>query len=178
MSDLEKYRELYTLAWRVYEEEQSRANRHDAKAATLLSALTLFIGASGFFGKRVIDFGTPPHGQLQWGVVVLYSFLFVSLLVAWVLTFRAFSLSTMRKAPLNEGMVRAFKDHRLVDVYYSMALKLSSEHKRNAATVDRKMKRLSHGYFSVGISVILFALFCILYAACRWEDALGDCYGR
>ena len=176
MADIEKYRELYNLAWRIYEEEQERANRHDAKAATLLSLLTLFIGASGFFGKWVVEFGSAQRGQLQWAVLTSYGLLFLSLLVAWGLIFRALSLSTMRKAPLNDAMVKAFKDNRLIDVYYSMALKLSAEHSRNVATVD-SMKRLSKGYFAVGISAVLLALFCILYAACRWSESLGECYG-
>lgn len=169
MPNLDKYKELYDLSLHVFREEDNRARRLDDKAARFVTVLTAIIGVYGFFSNWVVANAVPPENTVEWFLIINYALLFITLTVAWIVMLMGLSLSKRKKIPLNEGIINLFKQNRLIDIYYSFAIKLKKEHQENRATTEQKVKRFSLGYAMTFISLLLLASLCTGFGVYQWK---------
>jgi hypothetical protein len=169
---MEKYEELYNLSKEVLKEEEARFNRIDEKASKYFPVLTLMAGASGFFGKWMIDNLIPPETTLGWFLVTTGVLLFLSVFVSWSLIFSVFRMHQVEKIPLNSEMIEFFNNNELLDIYYALTRGNKSALENNRKTTDRKSKILSHGYRAMIISGLLLILFLSLFVIHRWNKPM------
>jgi len=170
---MEKYKELYNLSKEVLREEQDRFNRIDEKASRYFPVLTLSAGASGFFGKWMIDNLIPPGTVLGWFLVATGALLFFSIFVSWSLIFSVFRMHQVEKIPLNSEMIEFFDDNRLLDIYYALSRGNKTALENNRKTTDRKSRMLYLGYKAIIVSGFLLLMFLSLFLVHTWNSKPG-----
>jgi hypothetical protein len=167
---MEKYKELYNLSKEVLNEELSRFDKIDDKAAKYLSILTLIAGVAGFFGKWLIDNFIPPKTIAEWALVILGAFLFIMLFLSWFLIFNVLRIHALVKMPLDAETIAFFDNNKLIDIYYALAKGNKDALAENRRTTDLKSRRLYHGYVSMIISGITLALFLSIFVVHSWNE--------
>lgn len=165
-----KYKELYNLSKEILNEELSRFNRIDDKAAKYLSVLTLVAGVSGFFGKWLIDKLIPPKNNLEWALVIIGALLFIMVFISWFLIFNVLRLHTITKMPLTAETIDFFYANELVDIYYTLAKGNKDALEENRKRTNIKSRRLHHGYISIIISGVLLVSFWSLFVVHSWNE--------
>jgi len=81
----DKYKELYNLSLRVYEEQHDRYVNHQDKASKYLSVLTIIIGLYGYYSKWLIDKVYNEHNQIEC-IELILMFISFALLVCLIVT--------------------------------------------------------------------------------------------
>jgi hypothetical protein len=170
---MSKYQDLYHLAKDLVEQTEARFDTIDAKAANYLSVLTLLIGASAFFLKWVTDTLIPPRGPLPWTLSIVALGIAGSVVAAWLTVFRVLRSHRLRMPPLNEEMIRFFDEHDEVDLYYALTRRYKDAWAANEAVNDAKLRDLARGYRLIIITVVLLAVFSMLYTAYVWSVSRG-----
>ena len=169
---MEKYKELYNLSKEVLKEEKDRYNRIDEKASRYFPVLTLMAGASGFFGKWMIDNLIPPETTLGWFLVTTGVLLFLSVFVSWFLILSVLRMRLVEKIPLNPEMIQFFDKNELLDIYYALTRGNKSALENNRKTTERKSKALHLGYSGTMASGLLLILFLSLFVIHRWNKPM------
>lgn len=166
---MEKYKELYHLSERLLFEEQNRFTRIDQKAAWYLSALTILMGITSFFGNWMLEKIIPPTLIISWLILLVGVLYFISIVFAWYFLFSALKVHKTKKIPLDSEVFKLFQNHSLNTVYYTLAKGNKNARIANIKTTDLKAKKLTHGYWSMIVSLILLVIFTVLIATYNWN---------
>lgn len=134
----EKYKELYELSLKVLEEEQQRASRLDEKASKYFSVLTFLIGIYGVFCSRIISECIPFKGWMDFVSIGLGALNFSGLIVVWFLCFAVFRQHVFVKIPLNDEMIKFYKDNELIDIHYTLSKANKEALAENRDITDKK----------------------------------------
>lgn len=169
---MDKYKELYDLSKEMLQAEQGRFNRVDQKASMYLGALTVLLGITGYFVKWVSENIVPPSGLLQWTLLAQTALALLLMLGAWFAVLLVLKMSGTHKTRLDESMLRFFKDHRQVDVYWGMARRVTKGYRLNIAVTDSKIRRLTWAYRFLVVLVVILASLAITLVLYGW---LGNC---
>lgn len=169
LSRMDNLKELYAYSKEQFNREYDRFKNVEGKAAQYLSALTLLIGAAGFFLKWVVDSFVPPRNLFEWALVVLAGLVLGTLLVAWFFTFKVLKVFTIVTPPLNEAMIDFFVDENLPYIYYRVAKQQSEDLKQNRTECNRKVSALGTAYKLICGSVLFLVLFLSAYVAYNWK---------
>lgn len=166
---MEKYEELYALSKEVLNEELDRFNRIDEKASKYLTVLTFLIGVYGFFCNWIIKDLLPPTSILGWLLLVVGGILFIAVSISWALIFWALRQRIVRKIPLDDEVLKFFRDNRLVDIYYTLAKGNKDALKENRDVTGRKAKILDYGYKAIAVTICLILIFSFLFGIYSWK---------
>ncbi|MFQ5550027.1 MAG: hypothetical protein ACE5FJ_02170 [Gemmatimonadales bacterium] len=165
---MDKYEELYRLAKDLVEQTEARFDTIDGKAASYLSVLTILIGAAAFFLKWVTDTLIPPESPLAWVMCVVALGIAASVVAAWLLVFGVLRIHRIDIPPMNEEMIRFFREHEPVDIWFGLAVRHKNAWRTNQAANDAKLAELALGYRMIIFTMMLLVLFTGLYAAYVW----------
>jgi hypothetical protein len=164
---IEKYRELYTLSKEVLAQETARFSRLDRKASTYLAALTLAFSIYGLMASSFLG-GLPARRTLvEWSLLALVIAIPGFFLWAWLEVFAVLKVQGTRRPPLGDGMLRFFDEHRLIDIYYTLAKGNSAALDENQAVADHKSRRLQAAYQRIRLAVLALVVFLLLFGLQR-----------
>lgn len=169
---MKKYKELYDYCKNIFSEEQNRFNRIDLKASQYIAVLTLLIGASGYFGKWLIEKIIPPNCFLDWALFILGILIFITIIIAWYFNFRVLKQHLILKPPLNDEIINFYNENRLIDIYFSMSDRFRESLEYNQKITNEKAKYLSFGYKSIVMTMSFLFIFTILFTVKSWNNNL------
>jgi hypothetical protein len=169
---MEKYKELYNLSKEVLKEEKDRFNWIDEKASRYFPVLTVMAGASGFFGKWMIDNLIPPQTALGWFLIMSGVLLFLSVFASWFLILSVLRMRPVEKIPLNPEMIQFFDKNEMLDIYYALTRGNMNALENNRKTTERKSKMLHLGYSATMASGLLLILFLSLFVIHTWNKPM------
>lgn len=176
--NIEKYRELYDYARDLHFRQIERANRIDQKAAMFLSAITVLIGFAGFFLKATIDGVIPPQGKIESIFLVAVLLSGLTVVVSWfsfLLVLRARKLENLR---LDEKSLEFFRNNRRVDVHYGISKRAVEAFGDNDIHIAAKLRRLTCGYLSALVGVVLLAISLSIFCYLKWKKPEPKPYER
>lgn len=170
--NIRKYKELYDLSVRLFDEEQARFFRMDEKASRYLSAITVLLGAYMFFAKWMVydEQIVPPRGVLEWAIILTYLSSFGALAASWLVAFSVLRVrqTALEKMALTDETIRYFDTHTLINTYYGATKTLKGLLTRNIRTTDSKSRRLSWAHRWMEIAILVLILFSVMYIAYNW----------
>jgi len=162
----EKYKELYNLSIKVYEEQHNRYVGHQDKATKYLSVLTIIIGLYGYYSKWLIDKIILQHSNIDcidWIVAFMSFVLFICLIVAWFLILEVMKVRKLAVLPLTDETIKFYYDNKLIDIYYTMSKGIKNAIEINNPILDKMSNHLAMAYFWVKVGSIIFLLLFGLY---------------
>lgn len=160
-------KDMFKLAQELSNNEISRFQWAEEKAARYLTATSILLGASTLIGSRVLaNVGRPSdiYGWLLAGVCLV---LFASLTIAWSYTHRALSIETLGKLPLNERMIEFLSANDGESVYKGLVEKLREAHAENRQKANARTGylRIAHrALYSSGFALVLASAMYTIYA--------------
>lgn len=164
----EKYKELFDLSLKVLEEEQQRTNRLDEKASKYFSVLSFLIGIYGVFCSRIITDCIPFKGWMDISLISLGFLNLAGLIVAWFLCFAVFRQHVIVKIPLNDEMVKFFKDHELIDIHYTLSKANKDALVENRSITDKKSYLLVWTYKILSGVFVLMVVMMFIFGVNIW----------
>jgi hypothetical protein len=171
---MEKYKELYELSKEVLAEELDRFNRIDEKASKYLTVLTFLIGIYGFFCNWIITVLLPPTSKLDWLLLLIGGGVFIAVCVSWALIFLALRQRVVIKIPLDDEVLKFFRENRLIDIYYTLAKGNKDALKENREVTDRKARILECGYKAIAATMGLVFILSVLFGVYSWKQTMQN----
>jgi len=162
----EKAELLYEYARWSFDGEMDRFDRIDRKISWYLTASVILLGLSANWAETAMDISCPPVCLVQWALL-LSSILFVIVVGAAILLLTSALKgvnSEVIAPPVDEDVPKAFDEHKLAEVSFSLGRYLLNATRENTDLSDQKLKRAALGFYFVRITIVLFLLALILYA--------------
>jgi hypothetical protein len=169
---MDKYKELYDYAMDVLLKERDRFNRADEKAAKFSGMSVFLIGVNAFFSKTIIDTALPPHGSLEWLMVVVGAVALSFSASGWYVSNSVIRLSKFRSRRLDQDMLDFFRTNKLVNVYYALTKQIAAAYRENLGITDRKYHIIRRADMMLRISVAGTLALALLYAIYRYSHAV------
>jgi len=169
---MEKYKELYNLAFETYKEQHKRYDILFDKATKYFTVITLLIGLYGYLGKAVLNnlMENPYRGYNEWATIFL-GFCSLALLIAsWSYLFRVLRLEVLFVIPLNEEVLNFYNNNTLIDIYYTMTKGFKENIEKNDVIINYKSNLLTHAYLYMKYFTIIFAFFSLSYLLLKWHQ--------
>lgn len=166
----EKHKAFYEYSKEVMNESFNQGARLDQKASIYIAIITLVLGTDGLLLTWIFDNILPPDGYIA-GLTLSFTGLSIIILsVALLLVLNSLRVKQINKPPLDDKMVKYFKQHRLFDFYYFMPEKIAEAvEKKNESNLG-KGKTLDQAFKLLFCSVILTLLAFTLYGAYKWRN--------
>jgi hypothetical protein len=169
---IEKYKELYSYSTDILVKEHERFNRADEKASKYGTTFIFLIGAIGFFDKAVLEEMLPPHGIIEWALLVLGVGGLIFSLWGWYEASSVIRLYPYVSRRLDEDMLSFFRKETLLNVYYALAKENSEAYQENLGFAQIKHERLIKVAGRLRISVLILVAVAILYGVHRYLVAI------
>ena len=167
---MSKYAELYQLAKEEYRQSEVRFDTIDGKAINYLSALTLLVGASGYFVKWVVDNFIPPRSLPAWILTGLAALTAGALILAWGRVFSVLRVHKFKTFLLTDETLLFFQRNTEADIHFALARGFKDAWAENRAALELKAERLARGYDWIVRAMILLVLFSALYGTYIWAS--------
>jgi hypothetical protein len=160
---IDKYKELYAYSTDVLLKEHDRFNRADEKASKYATTFVFLIGAIAFFDKAAMDEMIPPHGIIEWLLVLFSMSGLIVALWGWYGASSVIRLHPYVSRRLDSEMVSFFRKETLLDIYYGLARENTDAYEENlkyaAKKYDLLIKIDSRLKLAVGNLVLVAVLF-------------------
>jgi len=166
---MEKYKELFNSARYVLDEEQKRFVRIDEKASKYISVLIVLFGLLGFIFKWSFDAFIPFQSPIDYVGVCVFSCLILFLALAFFLCFKVLKTAQIRAMPMNDKMIKFYRENKLIDIYFALAKKFMDAFQVNSKIVVQKGILLSWGYKFIVYSFISLLLLLPLMGIRMYE---------
>lgn len=180
----DRYKELYSLSVKVFDDERLRARHLGQKAMWFFSFLTILLGITGYFDKWIIDTVLPPRTSLDVILILNGLVLTAAGVFCWWQLFSVLRLNSVATIPLDANLFALFQNpaHELPTIYEDLAKNIRKYNEANSKQFTQLEKALSQAYKTMFAVLIALLVFGVLYAGkititkidshrCQWERA-------
>ena len=161
-NELKKYRELYNLTLKIYDDENKRYEYLELKAFRFLSALTIILGIYSyiFSSLEIYNF---KYSQDYFDIIlkILGIILLSSLIICWIVFLTVMITKNLKALPVKKS-IEFYKENKLIDIYNTMSKGIDDAVLENREVTEKKVKKLEYGYKILIINGILIILLLIL----------------
>lgn len=165
---IDKYKELYAYSTDILLKEHDRFNRADEKASKYATTFVFLIGAIAFFDKAAMDEMIPPHGIVEWLVVLFSVSGLIIALLGWYGASSVIRLHPYVSRRLDSEMISFFRGESLLNIYYGLARENTDAYQENLKYAAKKYDQLIKVDLRLKIAVGNLALVAILYGLRRY----------
>lgn len=159
-----KQKELFNLAYKIYEEDHKRYNNIDERAAKLFTIFTFFLGISLYLGNWILD--KEIQNCFDYIYLIIYFILFINVIISWFLLYSVISLRDRRIIPFNEEMIDYWeKKDKIEDIFLELSKKIETGIRENIKITNTKADRLRYSYTSINCTMIIFIIYIIIIAS-------------
>ena len=159
---MSKYEELHKHAKYVFDEEMSRFSRIEDKGQKFLTLISSILAIFALTGRLLFDDFMPPDSSMEVWLMVIAGLVLLGLVVSWVFAFLSLRFQGLKKAPLNDAILKFYRENELATIYYSMSKQYSNSIKYNKQLNDLKAKTIKKSYWMILAAVVFFVIFIIL----------------
>lgn len=164
-------RNLYDYAKEVHNAEIQAFYDIERKAGQYFSACGLLLSAAGVTIGFSLNHFIPPHGYLKSTLALLSLLIAAGLLSSGFFLFRVLAVAGLRIPPLNDQIINAFTSNTEDEIYEQLSIKMRDATEQNRGVVKRKTQALKRGYWCIFITLVLLALFGVIFVADKWHSA-------
>jgi hypothetical protein len=161
--EIEKYKQLYSMAEAAFKDEDSRYNRIEDTAHKYVPVMIFLVTAEAYLTKWVLDGLVPPKTLLDVFGISVIALAFATLIVGAFLLFRSFRYEDVRLFRPDKDDVAFFDKHDLLVIYRAYAERFNIEREVNAQITNKKAKFRRWAYRMMFTSFILLALTGLIY---------------
>jgi len=140
----------------------------DEKASKYFSVLTFLIGIYGVFCSRIISECVPFKGWMDGTLIGLGFLNLLGLIAAWFLCFAVFRQHVFVKIPLNDEMVKFYKDNELIDIHYTLSKANKDALAENRNITDKKSHLLVWTYKILSVVFVLMIAMMFVFGMNIW----------
>ncbi len=161
--ELKKYEELYSLSKSELEKAHSRFSSIEEKAARHFSLLVVLLGFLSIGLPEYVSIVKSQSSCWHKVFVFLYPFLAANVLTSIFFYMRAISFATYKNIVLDKEMFDHFKDHRYIDVIFSLSKRNSEDIETLNKVTNKKLKKATLAFIFTHISLVTIVLTIVMY---------------
>jgi hypothetical protein len=161
--DIEKYKQLYSMAEAAFKDEDNRYNRIEDTAHKYVPVMIFLVSAECYLAKWILDNLIPPKSVLDVLGMAFIALAFVSLIIGVGLLFRSFRFEDVRLFRPDQDDIAFFDRYDLATIYRAYAERFNIEREVNARITDRKARFRHWVYLMMFVSFGFLVLTGLTY---------------
>jgi heme/copper-type cytochrome/quinol oxidase subunit 4 len=167
--ELKKYEELYSLSKTELEKGHARYTSIEEKTTRHFSVLVFILGLVSITIPEYIAVVKSQSTWLHKSFVFIYPILAINVFLSIFFHLRALSFSKYKNVVLNQEMFDHFRNHKYIDVIYSMSKRFADDLETINNVTDAKIKRATIAFRFTYVSLALVALTILVYVLLKLQ---------
>ncbi len=156
--EIDKYRQLYSMAEAAFKNEDDRYNRLEDTAHKYVPVMLYLISAEGYLTKWVIDNLVVPESWVDLFGILFIMLALATLILSGGLLFRSFRFEDVRLFRPNDEVVKFFDMYDMDKIYRAYALEFNKEREINSQITEQKIRIRSWAYRLIVTSFVFLIL--------------------
>jgi hypothetical protein len=166
--DVQKYKQLYSMAEAAFKDEDNRYNRIEDTAHKYVPVMIFLVTAESYLAKWVLDRLLPPKGLLDALGLLFIALAFATLIIGALLLFRSFRFEDVRLFRPDRDDIAFFDGYDLATIYRAYADRFNVEREVNAQITNKKANFRHWSYLMMFASFVFLALTGLSYVIQIW----------